>query len=170
MSTTYVNGYNNPSFIFHKSDGTFVEEISLPITNEAGLIEDYSPEEVNIKLLNKTKVQKFLGWSLALTLNYDRYVSAATLLKISRIINYCKGATEYGVCRCTIVPRSDNPGRQFRVLHTGDILSIGIHKGGSRASGHKLPVLKFETISLVKSLPITNMDDIPQIVTDFVII
>lgn len=170
MATRYVNGYYKPSFIIQKSDGTFLEEITLPITNEDGLIEDYIPEEVLVKLLNKSYRQKFLGWRISFMLHYDKYISADTMLKIKKIINYSKGATEYGECRVTMIPRTDNPARQFRVLYTGESLTLGIQKGGSRSSGHKMPILQFETISLVKTLPISNVDEVPIIPTDFVVI
>jgi len=169
--TSYVNGYNKPSFLIQKEDGTYIEEIELPITNESGLIEDYIPEEVTIKLLNKRYVQKFLGWRLVLTLNYDRYVTADTLIKIRTIIDYIKGVSQYGTgVRVTIKPRIDNPARQFRVIYTGESLNLGIHKGGSKAPGMRMPVLKFESILIYKQLPISNMDEVAIIPTDFIII
>jgi len=170
MATTYVNGFNKPSFVIHKEDGTYIETIELPITNESGLIEDYLPEEVNIKLLNKTIKQKFLGWRLVFTLHYDKYVSADTILKIKRIIDFAKGTTEYGKCRVTLIPRTDNPSRQFVVLFTGESFTLSIHKGGGKSPGHKMPILKLETVSLIKKLPISNIDDVPLTPTEFVVI
>jgi len=169
--TTYVNGYNKPSFVIQKGDGTYIEQIELPITNESGLIEDYIPEEVTLKLLSKKYVQKFLGWRIVFTLNYDRYVTADTLIKVRKVIDYAKGVTEYGSnTRVTLVPRIDNPARQYRVFYTGEAINLGIHKGGVNAPGMRMPVLKFETINIYKQLPISNMDEVAIIPTDFIII
>lgn len=170
MSTSYVNGYNHPSFIIRKEGNTYLETIDLPITNESGLVEEYMPEEQTVKLLNKTLRQKFLGWRPTFTLYYDKYVTADTMLKIAKLVDYSKGVSGYGNCNIQFIPRVDNPARQFKVLLTNDSIALGILKGGAKSPGMRMPVLKFESISLVKKLPISNIDAIPLISADVTII
>ncbi len=140
----YLNGYSYP--IFRIYDGTnFIEEISLPLTNSKGLIEDYTEYSLEHEFLNYSETKKIFGYKINFNLNYDEWVSKDTAKKIINLLIH-----EYNGRKIILIPRQDVPSRYYEVIGKNKSLQIGIMKGGINANGHKGFNLNFVTKNIVE--------------------
>lgn len=152
-----INGYSYPIVkLFdprNSSEPRFT--VTLPLTNSGGLVESYTLRKVSHELINPdlttpqiTTAQLILGYSITITLHYDRFISGEDLYGgVKKIMDAARSNW-----RILLMPRADAPWREFDVLLANETLELGINKGGRNAVFHRLPVLIFRTKSLEPDL------------------
>lgn len=143
--SNYMNGYSYPVVIVKdiSSDAT-IEEIELDMCGAAGMTEEYEETFKRNELEKQRKIvdYNFEGSRITFVLDYSEYVRKANLTAIETILAYnSQPETYYLVLR----PRADILGREFEVRCEGNY-SLGIMKGGARAPGNRLPVIRFTTV------------------------
>ncbi len=149
-----INGHKNPLFKLVKDSSTY-SGVELPLTNSAGLVEDYEIVKIKHDLLqtgsngnnNVKTVQKILGYRIYWTLYYNEFITGESLLLIKQILEHEKsGGT------LMLTPRADHKAREFEVYTSMNNFSLGLRKGGAKAKFHRLPVLQFATVNIEQDL------------------
>jgi len=142
----YINGASYPKIrITDLNDApvTGIDEISLDLCGEGGLIESY---EENFKRITLRKNKKlidydFQGSRIRFTLDYSNYIKSDMLFVIEQIFAYNALPESY---KLWLYPRADKLGRFFEVrLEDGNFdLSLLPQR-----EGHALPIIKFITVT-----------------------
>jgi hypothetical protein len=126
----------------------------LPLTDRQGLVESNITRQIKHELMGFdinnpeiTQSQRILGYQIFWTFNYGEWVRGETLTAMQEILYYAKQGASI-----KLVPRTDQPLRDFNVIFTGESFDVGIGKGGVNAWRNRLPVFRFETKNLEPDL------------------
>lgn len=155
MSRQYINGYMYPVFNIYTASGTFLEAVTLDLCGTEGLKEYYNFEMILNKQDNLEEYTKVKGIKLEFELNYNEYANATLMSNIEKIIDAILNNH-----KIYIYPRADYLWRVYEVIYTGDIIELGILKGGEYARGMKGVVLKFRTKNKITKLNWINPNNI----------
>jgi hypothetical protein len=150
-----LNGYQNPKFTIINNG--IIETVELPLTNSAGLTESYSIVNQRVSTIGFRRKSSIYGFHISWRLNYDEFITAETLTKIKRVLEYAKAGS-----KIHLTPRADHPWRAFEVYVSMDNFELGIRRGGMAAKAHRLVVLEFSTVNIEPDLKWFSNDFTPN--------
>lgn len=165
MGSKYINGYSTPRFlIYDKINLSWIDTIDLNLCDSEGLIEDNKPIGINFDLIDYSTIPEWFGFHTYFKLSYSENSTKENSLKIKKLMNYFFSND----CIIKLIPRIDDIKRIKEIIFTGENITIGIKKGGSKARGNRLIVLNFRTKDLETKLDWTDPDE-RTIVTDWIV-
>jgi hypothetical protein len=141
--SNYLNGYNYPKFTIYDENNVLLETINLNLCNEGGLIETYEIIKIEHTLLDYSVTELYKGHHITFKLDYTNYTNKANTVNILKLVSHI-------LDNHTIIltPRIDVLARHFEVYCNTPTYELGLLRGGSSASGHKLISLSFKTKEL----------------------